>query len=872
VLSNPEQLLVASPLRAPFVLASVAGAPPCPASLPTVLTVRAMDEAGNSAVVTRPVVFDSNGNGLPDSFECAATGAPGGMEPSADDDGDGLTNLQEYLLGTRPNVADTDGDGVSDGDEVRAGTNPNDPASVQPGAGGTGQVPLTARASTVSASVEPQRVALDGSATTAAGAAVTYRWYPVSAPGTAATAIETSSIFSWTRDGARAFADLAAPGVYQFALQASSSSGASAPTTVTSLVTLQVLDVAPVASVRAAGGARVQFADVTAGPVTFQLDGSTSADLNGDPLTFTWSAAGGAGLVLTGSASGASAMFQASSAGTYQVRLTVNSQAATGGAGPQSSSAWLPVVVSSTGRKPPVASAGLERSVLVVGPAVDVTVPLFGHDSFDPASAPVDALRRELQFTWDLLEGPSGGFQGFLPDARGLVEGGRGELSVDPRVRLTLPGIYRFGLWVARAADSTLTGGPDQVTLEVVALEPGVNAAPAARAGASRVAAVYHPGAPSVVTLDGSGSRDAQDSVSALRFAWRQVRSGTDDPVPAVGLSDPSAITPSFIPVEPGDYTFELVVTDRAGQASLPSRTRVRVVDAPGSPTLGLHPTGLVIGRAEARRAEDGSLIAPAAPVQLLPGSSPRVWLTAAASPTGSSVPVLYRWRQLAEGSTAPDVQLSDADSALASFAPEHSGTYRFRLQASAGAFLATTDVQVPVDDLGPTGNSGVTAVVTAPAQVLLPPGQGARVRLDASSSFDRDRGVSGRSAGTLTYHWSQVEGPSRLNFQAALAALELELPAEATGHYLFRLGLDDGQDMSSVELAFDAYEAAPVTPPVTPVTPTGAAVPAAGTDDPGSGSGLCAMARNGAGRASPLDLLVLSVAALPALRRRRVR
>ncbi|WP_419571480.1 thrombospondin type 3 repeat-containing protein [Rheinheimera sp.] len=47
----------------------------------------------------------------------------------ADDDGDGLVNQQEILIGTSPTNPDTDADGVSDGDEVAAGTDPLDDTS-----------------------------------------------------------------------------------------------------------------------------------------------------------------------------------------------------------------------------------------------------------------------------------------------------------------------------------------------------------------------------------------------------------------------------------------------------------------------------------------------------------------------------------------------------------------------------------------------------------------------------------------------------------------------------------------------------------------------------------------------------------------------
>lgn len=64
-------------------------------------------------------------DGIPDSWKIAH-----GFDPndpsvaSADTDNDGLTNLQEFQLGTDPRNPDTDGDGVSDGEEVKRGTNP----------------------------------------------------------------------------------------------------------------------------------------------------------------------------------------------------------------------------------------------------------------------------------------------------------------------------------------------------------------------------------------------------------------------------------------------------------------------------------------------------------------------------------------------------------------------------------------------------------------------------------------------------------------------------------------------------------------------------------------------------------------------------
>ena len=79
---------------------------------------------------------DVNHNGVPDSWEMANFGNLTTETATSDYDHDGLTDVQEYWLGTDPKNPDTDGDGVWDGAEVQAGTDPLSAASVP----GTNQV------------------------------------------------------------------------------------------------------------------------------------------------------------------------------------------------------------------------------------------------------------------------------------------------------------------------------------------------------------------------------------------------------------------------------------------------------------------------------------------------------------------------------------------------------------------------------------------------------------------------------------------------------------------------------------------------------------------------------------------------------------
>lgn len=78
---------------------------------------------------TMPWSSDADGDGLPNSWEVAH-----GLNPfwagdvELDSDGDGLSNLDEFNAGTKPNNPDTDGDGLNDAWEVRYGMDPLVPA------------------------------------------------------------------------------------------------------------------------------------------------------------------------------------------------------------------------------------------------------------------------------------------------------------------------------------------------------------------------------------------------------------------------------------------------------------------------------------------------------------------------------------------------------------------------------------------------------------------------------------------------------------------------------------------------------------------------------------------------------------------------
>lgn len=137
---------------------------------------------------------DQDDDDLPDDWEIRygldPTNPHGDHGPHGDPDRDGLTNIEEYRLGTNPTNRDTDGDGISDYDEIHVyGTNPLEDDVVP-----------------------PVKVAdLDLSSSTVA----TGTWH----------AGENDSLISTTRRGAVEFiVDLETPGLYMLRVESVASS------------------------------------------------------------------------------------------------------------------------------------------------------------------------------------------------------------------------------------------------------------------------------------------------------------------------------------------------------------------------------------------------------------------------------------------------------------------------------------------------------------------------------------------------------------------------------------------------------------------------------------------------------------------------
>ncbi len=279
----------------------------------------------------------------------------------------------------------------------------------------------------------------------------------------------------------------------------------------------------------------------------------------------------------------------------------------------------------------------------------------------------------------------------------------------------------------------SVSDGKDVSTSAVVTINiQPVNDPPIANAGPDQVVNKGE-----VVVLDATNSYDIDDEL--LTFLWTQLDG------PAVSLSDPAAIQPSFSAIDIGmdsvTLIFQLTVTDAQGlEATDVSSVNVVWVNEPPIANAGDDQTAL-----------EGDLVV----------------LDASGSTDSDDGIAAYAWLQL----SGPEMKLSDNKARQPSFRAPDVGpegvSMTFEVTVTDFGGLYTKDtviINVFWVNTPPVADAGVDQSVSA----------GDIVTLDGSLSADEDDGIA-------TIQWSQKTGvPVTLSDPIALLP-EFETPADIT-------------------------------------------------------------------------------------------
>lgn len=640
-----------------------------------------------------------------------------------DRDGDGIPNAIETANGLDPDdpadaVQDNDLDGRNNRTELVIDfTDPNDDNDNAP----------VAVITPLNVNLDPGVVRLDGSAsfdqTTKPPSIgiLSHLWSQVGS---------TPAVVAFSSSSATdPFFVARTPGTYTIQLTVTDADGAQRSST----TDITINDVAPVADPGPGGSMRINSTGT--GVPAFFLDGRKSVDANAQNLTYAWSTGPGneAGAIVFDDATNATPyILSVSNPGRAVVRLTVTDPSF------QSDTRDLTILVHDDqsgapfANHVPTADAGSDQTV-TAGPGAIAT--LRGSLSTDQdgetlSLAPPPVL---ADLGWVYLSGPpTGGVAGAT-------------LLDSTATGLSQVGVYTYGLRVR----DTHSGGfgvavSDQDLVHIIA-QTASNHVPTANAGGPYN---FNPLVRS--QLDGSASADA-DAGDTLTYQWTQI-----DGIPTP-LEDATVASPRVTFFAAGVYRYQLVVTDVAGNASLPSVATVTVGFPGNNPPVA--------------NAGSDQVGATGVPVLLDGSLSTDVDLQS----------LTYFWRQT--GGT--QLLLSDRRNVRPTFTPTRAGTYTFELVVEDGQHFsppATVNVSVdpPVANAGPDQNlflgSGGTPVT---------------VTLDGTGSFDPTPGPQ-----ALSYSWSQVSGPTVTLSSASAASPNFQ--TLVAGTYLFLLVVDDGQARSA--------------------------------------------------------------------------
>lgn len=436
------------------------------------------------------------------------------------------------------------------------------------------------------------------------------------------------------------------------------------------------------------------------------LDGSGSREAAGLPISYHWRFASMPQESQTALANSDSAQpsFFVDEQGTYELELIINN-------GTEDS---LPKYVTITvPNRPPVADAGPDQSV-----TVGQTVSLDGSGSSD-----VDG--DALSFKWTIRQQPAGS-QSELFDAT----------AANPTLTIDVAGIYLL--------DLVVNDGFEDSAVDSVLLNVG-NVPPVAEAG-TNIAALLG----DIVTLDGSGSSDANGDQISFRWFFVSIPAGS-----SAVLVNNGSVTPTFQTDRAGDYVVRLTVNDGLADSE---NDYVTVSVGNSAPVADAGPD------------QSGS-------------TESYVYLDGSNSHDLDNDTLSYRWNMLSRpaGSTA---QLIDPYSANPRFFLDVQGDYIVQLIVNDGTVESEPDrVIVTVGNLKPIAR----AQFDQTGQLFT----GDTVTLDGTGSFDPD-------GGSLTYQWTLIDRPEGSN--ALLEYADTPAPSftiDKQGDYIAQLIVNDGQEDS---------------------------------------------------------------------------
>jgi predicted lipoprotein with Yx(FWY)xxD motif len=251
---------------------------------------------------------------------------------------------------------------------------------------------------------------------------------------------------------------------------------------------------------------------------TATLNGSGSSDPDGDALRYAWSwvsCPAGSNAALSDPAA-VNPSFTPDKEGAYTLQLVVTDT--------KGASSTPGQVVISTSNSPPVANAGTDQVIQVIGS----TVTLNGSKSSDPDGDP-------LTFQWTLSK-PSGS-NASLKDAS----------TACPSFVADVHGTYLAQL-VVKDPWSASAPATVQITFD--------NVPPVAEAGPNQAIETIG----TIVTLDGSQSKDANGD--ALTYEWSLTTKPADSTAVLCGAN---TSTPYFTADKQGDYVAQVTVRDGFG-------------------------------------------------------------------------------------------------------------------------------------------------------------------------------------------------------------------------------------------------------------------------------------------------------------------